>query len=106
MCPGWISLFAWQAVTASWAYLASTSIQGMLILNYDSYDPRGWHITLLFIAVILLSVLFNTVFSRSLPLIESFILILHIGSFFCLIIPLIMFGPLSDSSFVFTKFIN
>jgi amino acid transporter len=39
-------------------------------------------------------------------MIESFVLIIHIGSFFCIIIPLIMFGPLNDASFVFTKFVN
>jgi choline transport protein len=78
----------------------------MIILNYSTYNPERWQGTLLFIAIILLSVLFNTVLIRSLPFIESCILVFHIAGFFCIIIPLIMFGPRSDAKFVFTEFIN
>jgi choline transport protein len=60
----------------------------------------------MFAAIILISVLFNTLLARALPIVESCILILHVVGFFSLIIPLVMLGPQSTPQFVFTKFMN
>jgi choline transport protein len=80
--------------------------QGLLVLNDESYIFKRWHGTLLFAAVILVSVLFNTVLARALPVIESCILVCHVVGFFALIIPLVMLAPQSTPSYVFTEFDN
>ncbi|KAF2397171.1 amino acid transporter, partial [Trichodelitschia bisporula] len=103
---GWISILAWQATTASCALIAATAIQGLIVLNHPSYTLERWHGTLIFMLVILVSVLFNTILARVLPFIESCILVIHVLGWFCCVIPLIMFAPQSPPSFVFTTFLN
>ena len=48
--------------------------------------------------------IFNTFFSRRLPLVEGLIVVLHIAGFFAVIIPLWVMGDRSTSSNVFTLF--
>ena len=48
---GWITVIAWQAVTASSVYLYGSTIQGLVILNHPEYMPQRWQTTLLFYAV-------------------------------------------------------
>jgi choline transport protein len=99
---GYISILAWQATTASCAFIAATVVQGLLILNFDSYEFQKWHGTLMFILIIIVAALFNTSLARSLPFIEGAIILLHICGFFAVLIPLVMFGPQSSAKTVFT----
>lgn len=46
-------------------------IQALVALNNESYVPERWHQTLFTIAVVLSSVVFNTVLAVKLPLIEG-----------------------------------
>lgn len=46
-------------------------IQALIALNNESYVPQRWHQTLLTIAVISSSIIFNTVLAVRLPLIEG-----------------------------------
>ena len=39
---GWMTVVAWQAAIASGAFLASTVIQGLIILNNPDYVPKPW----------------------------------------------------------------
>lgn len=89
---------------ASGAFLGGTLIQGLLILNYDSYNPQRWHGTLLFYAVLAVSLLVNTYLARMLPTIESTILVLHILGFFGILITLVYFAPHQSPGDVFANF--
>jgi choline transport protein len=55
-------------------------------------------------AVLAICLVFNTFFSRRLPLVEGLIVVLHIAGFFAVIIPLWVMGDRSTSSNVFTLF--
>lgn len=59
-------------------------------------------------AVMLFAVTMNTTNSRILAKFEGFILILHLGGFFCVLIPLVYLGPHESLSAraVFTTFQN
>ena len=46
-------------------------IQALISLNHEAYVPERWHQTLLTIAVVVSSVVFNTVLAVKLPLIEG-----------------------------------
>ncbi|KAL9122705.1 MAG: hypothetical protein Q9187_000743 [Circinaria calcarea] len=81
-------------------------IQGLIILNYESYVYERWHGTFLYWAVILVSVLVNILGIRFLPYIETLALILHVLYFFMLLIPLVHLAPQSSSIFVFKSFEN
>ncbi|KAL9025497.1 MAG: hypothetical protein Q9196_005692 [Gyalolechia fulgens] len=103
---GWLTVAGWQAFVASACYLSGTLIQGLIILQHPGYHPKLWHGTFLFWAVAACAVFVNTVVSRSLPKLESLILVLHVLGFFAIFIPLIYLSPRTSASFVFRKFLN
>ena len=91
---------------AGTAYVAGTLVQGLLILNYPGYDYQRWHGTLLFYAVLALSLFVNTYLGRLLPQIESIVLFFHIIGFFGILIPLVYLAPHQPANEVFTTFSN
>ena len=104
---GWITAFMRIAVTASVAFLAATMIQGLIILNYpETYAPKQWHGTLIYLAVTFVIVLINIFGICFLPHIEILALILHVIFFFCILVPLVHLAPRSSSEFVFRSFAN
>ena len=81
-------------------------IQGLIVLNNPTYEPQRWQGTLLFYAMILVSVIFNTWLVRYLPKIEGLVLIIHIAGFFGVLIPLVYLAPHGSTKDVFTQFVN
>lgn len=77
-----------------------------MILNYETYEPKSWHLTLLMYAIIALTLIINIFGIRILPHVESLAGICHILFFFVLLIPLVYLSPQSDASFVFRTFQN
>jgi choline transport protein len=55
-------------------------------------------------AVLAICLIFNTFFSRKLPLVEGLIVVLHIAGFFAVVVPLWVMGDRSSSGDVFTLF--
>jgi len=69
--------------------MVGSVIQGLIVLNnLDTYGFQAYQGTLLTIAVVLFSSLFNTLLAARLPLIEGILLILHLAGLFAVIIPL------------------
>lgn len=91
---------------AGTAYVAGTLVQGLLILNYPGYDYQRWHGTLLFYAVLGISLFVNTYLGRLLPQIESMVLFFHVLGFFGILIPLVYLAPHQPANEVFTTFLN
>lgn len=81
-------------------------IQGLLVLNHKDYVFHRWHGTLLFYAIITLSLCVNTYFARHLPKIESIVLVIHVIGFFCILIPLVYLAPHGSPKDVFATFNN
>ena len=101
-----MTILAWIATISTGALLSATMIQGLLVLNYESYTFERWHGTLLGWAVVLVSVFFNTVIGMVLPKVEGAFLILHILGFFAILIPLVYYGPHGTTSDVFGVYLN
>lgn len=102
---GWVSVLAWVAATATPAFLGATLLQGLFVLNNpDGYVFERWHGTLLFFAILLLSVFVNIWLIKFLPYLETIILVLHVGLFFAIVIPLVYLAPQHSAEFVFTDF--
>lgn len=66
---GWLTAIGWQVYLASVCFLVGTIIQGLLVLNDPTYVYERWHGTLLAIAIVCFSIIFNTVLASRLPLI-------------------------------------
>lgn len=99
-----MTIFFWQTNVASVAYVAGTTIQGLLVLNYPSYAFQRWHGVLLFYAVVAVALFVNTYLARQLPRIEALILFIHIFGFFAVLIPWVYLAPSSPPSEVFASF--
>ncbi|KAL9113469.1 MAG: hypothetical protein Q9227_002510 [Pyrenula ochraceoflavens] len=103
---GWFNVLGWQAIAAIGGYLASSLIQGLIVLNKPDFDPAKWQLTLLIWATVVFAVFINTVLSRFLPKIEGMILILHVMAFFAILVPLVYMSPHNSANTVFTTFLN
>ena len=66
---GWLTAIGWQVYLASVCFLVGTIMQGLIALNDPTYVYERWHGTLLAIAVIIFSIIFNTALASRLPVI-------------------------------------
>ncbi|KAI7107712.1 amino acid transporter-like protein [Hortaea werneckii] len=90
---GWLSAIGWQVYLAGVCFMVGGLIQALISLNHEAYVPERWHQTLLTIAVVVSSVVFNTVLAVKLPLIEGILLTLHLCGVFAIVIPLWVMAP-------------
>lgn len=81
-------------------------IQGLIILNDETYVPQAWHGTLLVIAVASFAIIFNTILAKRLPLVEVFLLVLHVLGFIAIVIVLWIMAPTAKAYEVWFEFTN
>ena len=106
MIIGWLLAMGWQGSIVGLSFAAGTIVEGLIILNNDSYTPEQWHGTLLVIAMVAFSIIFNTSLAGKLPLIENFLLYVHALGLFAVIIPLLVMADKNsgrDALVVFTN---
>lgn len=120
---GWFSILAWAAGgVAGQCFSVGLQVQGLMVLNDATYVPQPWHLTLLAIGAVAVCVVFNTLFARKLPTVESVMLVFHIigafgvrralivsqcilmtsSGFFAILIPLWVLAPKASSKEVWT----
>ncbi|KAI7463086.1 amino acid transporter-like protein [Hortaea werneckii] len=90
---GWFSAIGWQVYLAGVCFMVGGLIQALISLNHEAYVAERWHQTLLTIAVVVSSVVFNTVLAVKLPLIEGILLVLHLCGVLVVVIPLWVMAP-------------
>lgn len=66
---GWLTAIGWQVYNASVCFLVGTIIQGLIVLNDETYVYERWHGTLLSMSIVVFSISFNTALAGRLPLI-------------------------------------
>ncbi|KAI9660384.1 MAG: hypothetical protein M1821_009734 [Bathelium mastoideum] len=103
---GWITVFARMSLYASTSFVVAQLIQGMAILNYESYKPVSYQGTLIYLAVLAVTTAVNILGIRKFPHIETFAFIFFVGAFFVLLVPLVYLTPQSTAEFVFTDYEN
>lgn len=75
----------------------------LIILNNPSYVSQPWHGTLLTIACMGVTVLFNAFLARKLPLVEGTLVVIHIFGFFGVMVTLWVLSPTGDPKSVFVS---
>lgn len=76
---------------------------GLIVLNNPSYVYQAWHGSLITIACVGVTVLFNTFLARKLPLIEGALVAVHIFGFFGVLVTLWVLSPTGDPKSVFVR---
>jgi choline transport protein len=89
---------------ASTCFAVAQQLEGLIALNMEDYTIKGWHSTLLCIAVAVFAIFWNTVLMRTLPLLEGIVMILHVFGFVVFVVVLWVLAPRSDPKVVFTEF--
>jgi len=82
-------------------------ITGLAVLHFPEYSRQRWQGTLIYYALTLVCLFFNTYLGRLLPQVEAIILAIHICGFFAILIPLVYLAPKDiTADQVFTTFFN
>ncbi|KAL4738369.1 amino acid/polyamine transporter I [Aspergillus similis] len=104
---GWIGTFGWIAFAASAPFFAATMLQGVIVLNHESYGMDRWQGSLIYWALIALAAAINIWGSRLLSLVESVSLLIHVSAFIAIFTILWVCSPDKHSAeFVFTTFLD
>ncbi|KAK5168302.1 uncharacterized protein LTR77_006871 [Saxophila tyrrhenica] len=103
---GWLCFTGWQGAICAICFITGTIIQGLIILNDDTYIPKSWHGTLLTMAVAAFAVVFNTVLAKKLPLVEFLLLVLHVIGFIAIIAVLWALAPRATAHDAWFQFSN
>jgi amino acid transporter len=80
-------------------------IQGLFVLNIETYNSKQWHGSLLTLAILLIAVVFNTLLARRLPLVEAIFVFAHIIGIF-IFIPVWVLSPRREGGSPLTEFYN
>jgi choline transport protein len=103
---GWMSMLSWQAGTASGPFLVGTLIQSSVIVMYPDYVPTNWQGTLMVIAVTFLVWSSNLWGSKTMPLLQNVMLVIHVFGFLAIIIVFWVLSPRNTAEVTFTQFTN
>ncbi|PYI06804.1 putative GABA permease [Aspergillus sclerotiicarbonarius CBS 121057] len=104
---GWIGTFGWISFAASAPFLAATMIQGLVVLNHETYEMERWQSTLIYWALVGLGTVINIWGSRLLSFVEGMSLLVHICAFIANVAVMWACSPTKHSAeFVFTSFVN
>lgn len=97
---GWLTTLAWVATVATETLFAGTMIQGILLLDYESYADNYsmWQGTLFTWAVISVCIFVNVIIPNWLPRFEVFILVFHIAGFIAILVTLLVRNPTFGSA--------
>jgi choline transport protein len=101
---GWLTIFSWVTGAAAGPALISSVIVGLAIFNYDDYEPKRWHTTLIMWALILVPFVFNLWFRKLINVFELIAGGLHFLIFIAMIITLAALAERSTPQFVFKNF--
>ncbi|KAK5730374.1 hypothetical protein LTR15_000311 [Elasticomyces elasticus] len=103
LLQGWLTVFSWICLCASVPFISALCLQGLIILNDETYVPQRWQATLLMWAFLALPVLGNVYGRKLLKAVEIMGGVLHIVFFVVTITTLAVMARRSTAKFVFTE---
>jgi len=99
-----MSTLGWLASVASSVYVCATQIGAIVNVTKPDLAFTNWQYTLLMIAVIVITIFFNTWGAKGLPALETASLFGHILGFFVVLIPLWVMCPKNSAYEVFVDY--
>jgi amino acid transporter len=101
-----MSTLGWLASVSSSVFVLTTQVQAIINVTNASFTFPAWQYTLIMLAFLAVTILFNTWGARTLPMMETISLFGHIAGFIITIIPLWVMAPKNSASAVFTEVVN
>ncbi|KAK5124509.1 hypothetical protein LTR85_001726 [Meristemomyces frigidus] len=101
---GWMSTLGWLASVASSVYVVATQINAMINVTNPDYAFTNWESTLIMIAIVAITIVFNTWGANALPALETASLVGHLAGFIVVLVPLWVMCPKNSAYDVFVDF--
>lgn len=101
---GWMSTLGWLASVASSVFVVTTQIEAMINVTKPDYAFTNWQYTLIMIAFVVITIVFNTWGAKALPALETASLVGHLAGFIVVIVPLWVLCPKNSAHDVFVDF--
>jgi hypothetical protein len=98
-----LKVFSWIGLCAAVPFISALCVQGLIILNSETYVPERWHSTLLMWAFLTIPVLCNVFGRKLLKAVEIMGGILHVIFFIVTVTTLAVMARRSTAEFVFTE---
>jgi choline transport protein len=103
---GWQSSLGWIASTSSAAFVVTTLIEAMIIIEKPDFAFLPWQYTLMMLGFLFVTIFLNTWGAKVLPGLHTFSLFVHIGGFFITFIALWVMCPRNAPKEVFLNVVN
>jgi len=101
-----MSTLGWLASVASSIFIVTTQVQAMIELTNASFGFPNWQYTLIMLAFLVVTIVFNTWGSRVLPMVEVISLFGHLAGFLIVMIPLLVLCQKNSAHAVFLEVVN
>ncbi|KAI9699939.1 MAG: hypothetical protein M1820_007001 [Bogoriella megaspora] len=103
---GWMSTLGWLASVASGGFVVTQQIQAMIEVTQPDYTFTSWQFTLIMLAFVVVTIIFNTWGAKVLPALETGSLFGHLVGFIVTIAPLWALCPRNSAHDVFLNVVN
>jgi choline transport protein len=103
---GWTSAMGWLVGAAGGYYIMQTLLEALIEVYLPDYSFSNWQATLVMMAFVVITVLFNTFGTPLLPLVESISLIGHVAGWIITTIVLWILCPKNSAHDVFVSVVN
>ena len=98
---GWLTVGAWTINCAGVPAVIANTILGLAVFNYENYQPKAWHTTLIMWGLIVIPFVLNLFFRQLLTAFEILGGVCHIIFFIISILTLAVLARRSTPEFVF-----
>ena len=100
----WCSTVAWQAGNAVGMFLLGSTIQSIIVIMDVNYTAKAWQSFVFALAAIVITYSGNVYGARLLPHWQNVLFVIHILSFFALIVPIWVNAPMVTHKQVWAQF--
>lgn len=101
-----MSSLGWLASVSSSVFVMTTLIEAIIDIETPDYAFTPWQYTLIMLAFLAVTIVFNTWGAKTLPRFETLSLIGHLGGLLVTIIPILVLAPKNSAKEVFTEVVN
>lgn len=101
-----MSTLGWLASVSSSVFVMTSLVEAIIDVGNADFLFKAWQYTLIMLAFLLITIVFNTWWAKMLPKLETLSLFGHLGGFLVVAIPLLVMCPKNSAKEVFTEVVN
>lgn len=103
---GWMSSLGWLSAVSGAVFVCTTLLEAIAQVKNPAYHIPDWQYTLIMLGLLALTVAFNTVWAKAMPMVETVSLFGHLAGFLITVVPIWVMAPKTSPSDVFLEIVN